>query len=169
MKYVGLVLVGVCALPPVGFAQEPIYRCGNEYTNTVPDAKAQGCQRMDGGNVTTVQGTRPAASAPVKPPTLVPPSLGQRVETGEQKSRDADARQILQTELHKTELRQVDLLKEYKQGAPEQRADETPNSPKYLARVNALKASLARGESDLASLRRELSRLSSIVAQPPSK
>lgn len=39
-------------------AQDAIYRCGNEYTNTKPDAKARGCKLIDAGNVTVVQSAR---------------------------------------------------------------------------------------------------------------
>ena len=46
-------------------AQDRIYRCGNEYTNTVPSPQTKGCKLLEGGNVTVVQGTRPAASRPV--------------------------------------------------------------------------------------------------------
>eukprot|EP01030_Chromulinospumella_sphaerica_P030955 gene30955-31532_t len=33
-------------------AQERIYRCGNEYTNTVTEAQAKTCKLISGGNVT---------------------------------------------------------------------------------------------------------------------
>src|SRR5450830_1842446 len=91
-----------------GFAQERIYRCGNEYTNTVPNAKTKDCKLMQGGNVTVVQGTRPNASAP-KRAAAVPhaaSAAGQRVDAADQKSRDSDARRILEAELKKAQALQ---------------------------------------------------------------
>jgi len=143
-------------------AQERIYRCGNEYTNTVPSAKASGCKLLEGGNVTVVQGTRPAASAPVRAPA----SAAQRVDPGEQKSRDSDVRLILEAELKKAQERQLDLQKEFNNGEPLLRADETRTSAKYLSRLAELKASMLRNESDIAGIRRELGR---VAATPAAK
>ncbi len=142
-------------------AQEPIYRCGNEYTNTKPDARAKGCKLMEGGNVTVVQGNRapkaPAGKAAT--PANSGNGNGPRVASGEQKARDSDARLILQSELKKAQARQEELQKEYNNGEPDKRGDETRNHQKYLDRVADLKASLARNESDVAGIRRELDRL----------
>jgi hypothetical protein len=80
------------------------------------------------------------------------------VDAGEQKSRDSDSRQILELELRKAEARELELLREYNNGEPERRGDETRNYQKYLDRVAELKASLARNESDIAGIRRELGR-----------
>ncbi len=169
MKPPYLVLIVLCFFPLCGLTQERIYRCGNEYTNTVPDAKALGCKFMESANVTVVQGTRPAASAPAKPALAVEVSKGQRVDVNEQKLRDTDARKILEAELKKNELRQIELSREYKQGAPDMRNDETRNPQKYQERVTELKASLARGESDLAGIRRELARMGTTATLPQAK
>ncbi len=143
-----------------GFAQERIYRCGNEYTNTVPRDQTKGCKLMEGGNVTVVQGTRPAASAPARNQAAASASQfgAQRIDANEQRARDSDSRQILELELKKAEARQLELQKEYNNGEPERRSDETRNQQKYLDRVAELKASLARNESDIAGIRRELGR-----------
>lgn len=169
MKFTYLGGLFLCVFPLIGHSQERIYRCGNEYTNTVPEAKALGCKLMEGANVTIVQGTRAAASAPMKAASASETSTGQRVEVSEQKLRDADARKILETELKKTELRQLELVKDYKQGAPDLRGDEARNPQKYQERVAELKASLARGESDLAGIRRELARLAPTSTSPQAK
>ena len=143
-----------------GWAQEPIYRCGNEYTNTRPDASARGCKRIEGGNVTVVQAVRTPKPAGKANPAVNAPSNGEnRVASNEQKARDSDARLILQHELKKAQTRQEDLLKEYNNGSPERLGEETRNYQKYLDRVAELKASLARNESDIAGIRRELGRL----------
>ena len=161
----GLLLL---ALSANAQAQAPdrIYRCGNAYTNTVTQEQAKNCKLVDGGNLTVVQGTRPAnaSSQPGGASTASTVSSGPRVNTVEQKSRDSDARLILQSELKSAEERQVDLLKEYNNGAPERRSDEGPNSQRYRDRVADLKAKLARNESDMAGIRRELERLPASTA-----
>ena len=48
---------------------------------------------------------------------------------------------------------------EYKNGEPEKRGDEARNFQKYLDRVADIKASITRNESDIAGIRRELSRV----------
>jgi hypothetical protein len=80
------------------------------------------------------------------------------VDAGEQKNRDAEARTILEAELKKAEARQAELLKEYNNGEPEKLGPEHRNHQKYLDRVADLKASIARNESDIAGLKRELGR-----------
>lgn len=168
MKYVLLIPLAACVLALNSYSQDRIYRCGNEYTNTLPDAKAKAkdCKLISGGNVTVVPGTRPAARALA---SAVAGSAAQRVNAGEQKARDSDVRQILEAELKKAQARQTDLLKEYNNGAPEKQGNESRNYQKYLDRVAELKASLARNESDIAGLRRELGRLGNSAALAPPK
>lgn len=154
-----IVGVGVLALSVSALAQEPIYRCGNEYTNTVSQAKAKGCKLVEGGNLTVVQGTRTKASAPKSSSTASANPGNTRVDATAQQARDSDARLILQSELTKAQSRQAELQKEYNNGEPEKRGDEARNYQKYLDRVAELKASLARNESDMAGIQRELGRL----------
>lgn len=161
MKQTVLAVLGALVVCVSAQAQERIYRCGNEYTNTVSPAQAKGCKLVEGGNVTVVQGTRPGkvATPKVAGSGPSPASSNARVDVSEQKSRDSDARLILQSELTKAEARQAELLKEFNNGAPEKRGDEARNYQKYLDRVAELKASLARNESDIAGIRRELGRV----------
>lgn len=140
-----------------GFAQDRIYRCGNEYTNTLPAANKNGCKLIDGGNVTVVQSPRPLAAAPVRVATAS--QAGQRIDSTEQRSRDSDARLILDSELKKAEARREELLKEYNNGEPEKFGPETRNHQKYLDRVAELKANIERNDSDIAGIRRELGRV----------
>lgn len=166
MKYALLIPLAAVIFVANSYSQERIYRCGNEYTNTVPDAKAKGCKLIAGGNVTVVPGTRPAGRAPGSSVA----SLGaQRVDATDQKARDSDVRQILESELKKALTRQAELIKEYNNGEPEKQGNEARNYQKYLDRVAELKASLARTESDIAGLRRELGRLGNTAALPSSK
>ena len=160
MKKTVIAILSVWAVCFSVHAQERIYRCGNQYTNTVSEAQAKGCKLVEGGNVTVVQGTRPIKAAPLKESSgSAPVSSGARVDASEQKSRDSDARLILQSELTKAEARQAELLKEYNNGEPEKRGDEARNYQKFLDRVADLKASLARNQSDMDGIRRELGRV----------
>jgi hypothetical protein len=171
MKHPFWGLLVLCIFSLSAWSQERIYRCGHEYTNTVPDAKAQGCKLMEGGQITVVQGTRAQAlaAAPARLPPASDSSARQRVDPSEQKARDADARKILEAELKKTEMRQLDLLQAYKQGLPEKREDEASKPQKYQDRVADLKARVARGEADLSGIRRELARLGSPAAPVQAK
>jgi hypothetical protein len=160
MKYFSLAPVAALFLSVGCLAQDPIYRCGNEYTNTVPEAQKANCKLVQGGNVTVVQGFRPpVASASQGVKVAAAPQSGTRVDSSEQKARDSDARLILEAELRKAEARQAELAREYNNGEPEKRGGEAQNYQKYVERVAELKASLARNESDIAGIRRELGRV----------
>lgn len=159
-----LTLVLALASLPV-LAQDRIYRCGNEYTNDAEVAKSRGCKPMDGGNITIIQGTAPqpartAAAAP-RPANATPAparSGGERVDNGEQRARDSDARAILEAELRKAQERLTAAQKAYANGAPEKEGIEGRNHQRYLDRVAELKASVARAEGDVAGIQRELAR-----------
>ncbi len=162
MKYSLLAPAVALFLGTGSFAQDPIYRCGNEYTNTVPEAQKANCKLVQGGNVTVVQGFKPpVVTNPTAQPVKVsaPPQSGARVDTSAQKARDSDARLILESELKKAEARHAELTREYNNGEPEKRGDEARNYQKYIDRVAELKASLARNDSDIAGIRRELGRV----------
>lgn len=163
MTYAFLIPLAALLVTTSGVAQERIYRCGNEYTNTVPSAQTKGCKLVEGGNVTVVQATKPAPNAEKSSakPSPAASSSSSRGEGSEQKARDSDARQILESELKKAEARQAELLKEYNNGEPDKIGGEARNHQKYLDRVAELKASLSRIESDIAGIKRELGRLSS--------
>lgn len=159
--------IGVC-LTGTGltFAQDTIYRCGNEYTNDANDAKAKGCKVVIGGNVTVIQATKPAVATPNKLNPVAASASMPRVESFEQKQRDADARAILEAELRKSEQRLDQLRREYNDGQPEKLAPETKNYQKYLDRVTDLRNQVTRAENDVASVKRELARLSGKTPLP---
>jgi lipopolysaccharide export system protein LptA len=163
MKYALLIPVALAAMAASSHAQSPVYRCaGNVYTNDAAEARAKGCKTLEGGNVTVVQGTRVNSSATVKVATApqAAAGTGQRVDADEQRARDSDARGILEAELKKAEARQAELVKEYNNGEPEKMGSEHRNYQKYLDRVAELKASIARNESDITGIKRELGRVS---------
>jgi hypothetical protein len=157
MKSVFLLLFIVAGFVSAHAAEDRIYRCGNEYTNTVSDAQAKSCKLISGGNVTVIQA--------IKPPTGKTSAAGPRTDTQDQRAKDSDARMILDAELKRAEAKQADLLREYNNGEPERLGPETRNNQKYLDRVTELKAALARNEADIAGIKRELSR---VPAQPSS-
>ena len=134
------------------YAQSPVYRCGNEYTNQVTSDKAGACKLVSAVTVTVIPAPQSVRGVPAMTQTT---STSQ-----EQKKKDADARWILETELKKLEARQTDLKTEYNQGAPEKQGAESRNHQKYLDRIAQLKDSLSRNAEDIAGLRRELERLS---------
>ena len=139
-----------------GYAQDRIYRCGNEYTNTVPAGQKHNCKLLEGGNVTVVQSQRPVA-APVRVASAT--QAGQRIDAPEQRLRDSDARQILESELKRSQARREELLNEYNNGEPEKLGPETRNHQKYLDRVAGLKTNIERTESDIAGIQREIGRV----------
>ncbi len=163
MKTRSLIPLIASLLAMSGTVHAQIYRCGNEYTNKISDAQKGHCKLVEGGNVTIVEGFKPpvakaaTALAPsVRLASATPPAG--RVDAAEQKARDSDARLILESELKRAETRNAELSREYNAGEPEKRGDEARNYQKYLDRVAELKTSLARNESDIAGIRRELGR-----------
>jgi chromosome segregation ATPase len=135
-----------------------IYRCGNAYTNQ-PDPTLQ-CKPLNGGNVTVIEGTRVSGASAESA------SATNKVNTTEQRQRDAQAQVVLQSELQKAQKQQADLWREWNNGEPERRADEFRQPQKYQARVTQLRAALQRAEADVAGLQRELSRLNPIGVKP---
>ena len=101
----------------------------------------------------------PAPSGPPVTSSVRAPNAAPRADDSAQRARDGEARMILESELKKAKARQTELLKEYNNGEPEKQGIEARNYQRYLDRVAEMKASIARNESDIAGLKRELSRL----------
>jgi hypothetical protein len=156
MNYATVVTLSAALL--AGHAWGQVYRCGNEYTNSIRDAReaqSRGCKLVEGGNVTVIEGPPPAkAAAPVRAPSAAP-----RFDESLQRTRDTEARMILESELKKAESRQAELLKEYNNGEPEKVGIESRNYQRYLDRVAEMKAAIARNDSDIAGIKREIARL----------
>ncbi|CAN5557970.1 hypothetical protein BH10PSE18_BH10PSE18_22300 [soil metagenome] len=171
MKTLSLLLIGFAAGATLPLhAQERVWRCGNEYTNNAAMALQRGCKVMEGGNVTVVRGTRPASvgaagAAGASAASVAPPG-SPRVEGADQRSRDGEARSILEAELRKAESRRVDLQRDYNNGEPEKQGSESRNHQKYLDRVADMKAEIARNDMDIAGIRRELGRLQPTTGTP---
>ena len=81
-----------------------------------------------------------------------------RVDPAAQRQRDSDARKILESELSREEAKLAEMKREFNNGEPERRGEER-NYAKYLERVAEMKAAIARKESDIAAIKRELAKL----------
>ena len=140
-----LCLLALGLLAGGAWAQGPIWRCGNEYTNTPGDPQARGCRLVEGGNLTIVQGVRPApAAAPAAAAGATSSPAARPAGDAAQRERDRDARLILEAELRKAEESLQALQAESRQPAAAQAPD--------------LKARLERATADVAAIRRELER-----------
>jgi len=162
-------------LPWPALAQDTIYRCGREYTNTPNDPVR--CERLADQAVTVISGVRPAAPEPsVRLPVAsgglvsngprTPPEVS-RTPPEQQVERDQLARSVLAQELVRARQLQASLLGEYRQGDPVRSAAEVQSPPKYQERVASLKAAIERTERDIDSLQRELARRP-LAAKTPS-
>ena len=152
-------LAAAALLACAGAAQaaDTYYQCpGNVFTNTITpkEADAKGCKAM----VTQQPTTIPAPKVrPGNAGAAAPGSAASRVDAQEQKQRDSDARKILQDELIKAQSSLDALQKEYNNGQPERQGNEK-NFQKYLDRTADLKAQIARTESDVGAITRELAK-----------
>jgi len=162
----GVLLIATLASPLMAAAQSAttVYRCpGNVYTSSADisakEAEAKGCKAIEGAPITVIQGQRPRSGTPVPESSQRP--ADSKVDPSQQRARDGDARRILEAELKKEEEKLAQLQKDYNNGEPERRGDER-NYQKYLDRVAEMKAAIARKESDIAAIKRELGKL------PPS-
>jgi hypothetical protein len=140
-----------------------VYRCPGPpvlYTDQITpvQAKERGCRTIEGAPITIV--SPPSKPRPVAgtAPGAARSSEG-RIEAGEQRARDGDARKILDAELKREEAKLAELQKEFNNGEPERKGDER-NYQRYLDRVEEMKAAIARKQSDVAALKRELAKLS---------
>ncbi|MGA2550481.1 MAG: DUF4124 domain-containing protein [Burkholderiaceae bacterium] len=132
-------------------AQSEIYQCTDEngkveYKNT---GITKGCKKMTVEPVVVPKLTGPTAKTPTNFP---------KVDNDTQKSRDSDRRRILEDELKVQEAKLADLEKTFNNGEPERQGDER-NYQRYLDRVQQLKDEIARTQSDIDSIKSELSKL----------
>ncbi len=165
------VLGAVFALPVVAQpADKPVYRCPGPpvlYTDAISaaEAKSRDCRTIEGATVTIVPAPRTRVVSTPSPGTgtaaassAARSGADSRIDPAEQRARDSDARRILGDELRREEERLAEIRREFNDGQPERQGNER-NYQKYLDRVADLKSSLARKESDVAAIRRELSKL----------
>ena len=155
-------LLACAAMPALG-AEAPdssvMYRCpGNDYKNTITAKEAEklGCKRIEGAPVTIIQMTKPRPQAGAAQAASGGGSV--RVDPVAQRARDSDARRILEGELRAEEEKLALMQKEFNDGQPERQGDEK-NYQKYLDRVSDMRAAIARKQTDIAALQREIKKL----------
>ena len=161
----GVWLVLACAGVPA--VASTVYKCPGPpvlYTDAISpkEAKDKGCTALESAPVTVI-GAPPKGRGPTPAPSPAAASASgspgtARIDPAEQRARDSDRKQILVAELKKEEQALAQLQAEYNNGEPERRGDEK-NYQKYLDRVAEMKAGIARKESDVAALKRELAKL----------
>jgi hypothetical protein len=141
-----------------------VYRCPGPpvtYTDTLTaqEAKDRNCRTIEGAPITIVQLPKPRpVQSPAPAGASAPRPADAKVPAAEQRARYSDARRILEDELAREETRLQELKKEFNGGEPERQGNER-NYQRYLDRVESLKADIARKESDIAALKRELAKL----------
>ena len=150
---------GAASAQPTGASAQPAatyYQCpGNVFTNTISaqEAEARHCTIKEAKEPTTISGPpRPRSAVAGAGPASA------RVDPAAQRARDSDARQILEAELRTEEGRLAAMQKEFNNGEPERQGNER-NFQKYLDRVAEMRAAIARKESDIAAIKRELAKL----------
>ena len=147
-------------------AGKPVYRCPGPpvlYTDTLStqEAKARGCKTIEGAPLTIVQTRKPTPAASGPNPAsgaAAPRSADSKVDPVAQRARDTDSRRILENELRREEEKLAVMRKEFNNGEPERVGGER-NYAKYQERVAEMRAALVRKESDVAAIKRELSKL----------
>jgi hypothetical protein len=142
--------------------QGVIYKCtppngSTEYTDVY---RGSYCKSMDlPGTVVPAPPKRqagPPRAATPGPATA--PGDFPRVDSAEQRSRDADRRAILEDELKTETQKLTELRKEFNGGEPERRGDER-NYAKYQERVAAMRDSISRSEKNVDALKREIANI----------
>ncbi|MYM96188.1 DUF4124 domain-containing protein [Duganella vulcania] len=153
-----LALLGCIAMQ----AQAQIYKCVSpsgsiEYTDV---NRGSHCKSMDlPGAVIPAPPRRQAAPARGNVPAPVTtPGDFPRVDSAEQRARDADRRGILEDELKSETQKLAELRKEFNNGEPERRGDER-NYAKYLDRVAGMRDSISRSEKNIEALKREIANI----------
>ncbi|CAN5160219.1 hypothetical protein BH09PSE6_BH09PSE6_31610 [soil metagenome] len=154
-------MLGSALLCVASIAQaDGVYKCdrGNglvEYGNgaTLPS----GCKYVDITTAPVVTVPAPKSQQITKGSAPRPADFP-RVDAAAQRTRDDDRRRVLESELKVQQDKLGDLKREYNGGEPERQGNER-NYQKYLDRTAQLKEDIARGESNVASIQRELSNL----------
>ncbi len=146
-------------------AQGVIYKCtppngSTEYTDVY---RGNYCKAMDLPGLAIPapsrrQGApaRAAGSTPAVPAAT--PGDFPRVDSAEQRARDADRRAILEDELKNETQKLTELRREFNGGEPERRGDER-NYAKYQERVAAMRDSISRSEKNVEALKREIANI----------
>jgi len=160
-RFVALLLLAACH-GAMAQQSSTVYRCPGPpvlYTDALSAKEAQdkGCRTIEGTPITVLQSPKPRP--PSSPAAVGGGSDGNRIDANQQRSRDAERRRVLDTELREAEARLAVAQGEYAGGNAERQGSESRNYQKYLDRMANLKASVNRQESDIQALKREISKL----------
>lgn len=161
MHRLAIVFVGLAAYAS---ANAEIYECvdqnGNKrFTNIAAEAK--GCKVLNVGPVAPPSSAPAAGAPPPKSkaaPRIATPSSFPRVDRALQRQRDDDRRRILEHELSNEEK----LLAQARKELAEQesvRLGSERNYQRVLDRLEPYQDKVRRHESNVASLRREISKI----------
>jgi phage shock protein A len=154
-----LVFLSLLALGGAAQAQQ-IYLCTDasghkELTDT---RKGANCKPLDLPAPSIAAPAREGRAMQRLPAPAATPGNFPRVDSSEQKARDADRKAILSDELNAETKKLAELRKEFNGGEPERRGDER-NYAKYQDRVASLKESIARSEQNVEALKREIANI----------
>ena len=156
-------LILLCVAAGLAHAEGEIYKCvgpngGVEYKNNGP---TKDCKKLELQGISVI----PAPASTKKQGSVQTASLKSssspadfpRIDSGTQKARDNDRRQILLDELKSEQNKLAGLRKDYNNGEPERQGDER-NYAKYEERVTAMRDDISRTEKNIDALQRELKR-----------
>ena len=133
-----------------------VYRCpDNSYTNMLSVVREKNCQPVDNANISVLSPTPAPGPAPRVRRSPRHASGPEQVSSGAQSERDAEARQLLQSELQTQQAKLAQQMQEYNNGQPQRLGDER-NYQKYLDRVQAMKQQIDLTQSNIDALQREL-------------
>ena len=140
-------------------AQSDVFLCVDEngkkeYKNT---GATKGCKRIDLPSLSMVPAPKKTTLQTVSKATSSPADFP-KIDSGTQKARDTDRKQILMDEMRNEEQKLASLKKEFNDGEPERRGDER-NYAKYQERAAAMKEDIGRAEKNIEALKREIANL----------
>ncbi|MFT5590236.1 MAG: hypothetical protein ACI9ZF_002420 [Bradyrhizobium sp.] len=158
LPVLSLILVSLCMHQ--AHAQSEVFLCvderGNkEYKNT---GTTRGCKKIDLPGMTIIATPKRSSAATSGAAARSDSGDFPKIDSGTQKARDSDRRQILLDELKSEESKLALLKKDYSGGEPERLGDEK-NYAKYLSRVAGMKEEIGRAEKNIEALKRELGNL----------
>lgn len=155
------IMILLAAVLGYAHAQTDVYVCvgengTKEYKNI---GTTKGCKKVDLPGITMIPapprkpGIQTASAKPSSAPSDFP-----KVDSGAQKTRDTDRKQILLDEMKTEEQKLAGLKSEFNNGEPERRGDER-NFAKYQERTAAMKEDMDRSEKNIEALKREIGNL----------
>ena len=155
VRLIAAVPVLIAASGPGLAQQQDVFKCVDDRGNVTfqNTGNTKGCTRLVVDPVVI-----PKAANTTKGATTPTPAGFPKVDNSTQKARDSDRRRILEDELRDKEAKLADLKREYNNGEPERQGNER-NYQRYLDRTGRLKEDIARAESDIASIRSEISKV----------